>query len=110
MEKTRAPGSYTSLQAAKEAAHRCLFDAGCEREWFKTHETLEARNLPERTGLAAYAVAEDGTELRGWDIPREPDENVVVRAVFHYGANYLVSVINQELEAVQLTEAAMKIL
>lgn len=77
VEKIRAPGSYTSLQAAKEAAHRCLFDAGYEREWFKTYETkteaLEARNLPERTGLAVYAVAEDGTEFRGWDIPREPE-------------------------------------
>src|SRR5271169_5882783 len=34
IEKVRVCGTYTSLPAAKAAAHRCLFDAGYEQEWF----------------------------------------------------------------------------
>ncbi|GIJ99628.1 hypothetical protein Aspvir_003629 [Aspergillus viridinutans] len=200
VEKVRIPATYTNLQAAKAAAYRCLFDAGYEKEWFTTYETkpeiFENRDLPERSGLAVFAVAPDGTEFRvhiittpkdeklidevlegritkplyyviqanveysadegsrvrdidiegvfqtyqeardqaSWVLlskedaitkesfaeyteaaPTEKDcgygENVIVRAVSEYGTNYLISVIkNQELEAVHLAEAAMKIL
>jgi len=67
-EKIRITGTYTSVAKAKEAAHRCLFDSGYEREWFSTFETkpetLEGFGPYEGTGLTVYAVAEDGTVFR----------------------------------------------
>jgi hypothetical protein len=38
-EKLRILGTYTSAGKAKDAAHRCLFESGYEREWFSTFET-----------------------------------------------------------------------
>ncbi|GLA31880.1 hypothetical protein AnigIFM63326_010793 [Aspergillus niger] len=68
VEILRIPGTYTSLLAAKAAAHSCLYDAGYERDFFPTYETsahiFEQENLPDRTGLAIYAVAPDGTTFR----------------------------------------------
>ncbi|GAQ04968.1 hypothetical protein ALT_2289 [Aspergillus lentulus] len=68
VEKVRVPGSYTSLPAAKVAAHSCLFDAGYEREFFTKYEVdsvvFEKQNLVERPGLAVLAVAADGTTFR----------------------------------------------
>ena len=68
IEKVRIAATYTNLAAAKAAAHRCLFDAGYEREWFTEYETkpefFESHNLRQRTGLAVLAVAPDGTTFR----------------------------------------------
>ncbi|KAL5358977.1 hypothetical protein BJX96DRAFT_147589 [Aspergillus floccosus] len=68
IEKVRIPGTYVSLLAAKAAAHTCLYDAGYERDFFAEYETkrevFEAESLPERQGLAVYAVAQDGTQFR----------------------------------------------
>ncbi|OJJ35960.1 hypothetical protein ASPWEDRAFT_41184 [Aspergillus wentii DTO 134E9] len=68
VESVRVPGTYTSLPAAKAAAHSCLFDAGYERDWFDVYETntdvFEYSSLHERTGLAVLAVANDGTTFR----------------------------------------------
>ncbi|PWY72159.1 hypothetical protein BO94DRAFT_539283 [Aspergillus sclerotioniger CBS 115572] len=68
IETLRIPGTYTSLLAAKAAAHSCLYDAGYERDFFPTYETshaiFEKENLPDRLGLAIYAVAPDGTTFR----------------------------------------------
>lgn len=67
-EKIRIIGTYTSVRKAKEAAHRCLFDSGYEREWFSTFETnpevLEGFGAYEGTGLTVYAIATDGTVFR----------------------------------------------
>ncbi len=39
LQGVRVCGTYDSLQTAKGFAHRCLFDAGYEQEWFTTFET-----------------------------------------------------------------------
>lgn len=39
LQGVRICGTYDSLPAAKGFAHRCLFDAGYEQEWFTTFET-----------------------------------------------------------------------
>ncbi|KAL4788395.1 hypothetical protein BJX76DRAFT_176583 [Aspergillus varians] len=74
IEKVRIPGTYTSLLAAKAAAHSCLYDAGYEREWFEHYETCSSLyekeetpaggNLAERRGLVVYATAPDGSTFR----------------------------------------------
>ncbi|KAF3482092.1 uncharacterized protein GIQ15_04851 [Arthroderma uncinatum] len=68
MEKVRIPGTYTSIGAAKAAAHSCLFDAGYEREWFSKYETnpevFESLGIRQRAGLAVFATAPDGTTFR----------------------------------------------
>lgn len=67
-EKIRILGTYSSVVKAKDAAHRCLFDSGYEREWFPTFETdpevLEGLADSQGTGLAVYAVAADDTTFR----------------------------------------------
>jgi hypothetical protein len=66
--KVRILGTYTSVAKAKDAAHRCLFERGYEREWFSTFETnpevLEGLTASQGSGLAVYAVATDGTVFR----------------------------------------------
>ncbi|KFY90594.1 hypothetical protein V500_05095 [Pseudogymnoascus sp. VKM F-4518 (FW-2643)] len=68
IEKIRIPGTYRSLEAAKAAAHGCLFDAGYEREWFSQYEVdptaLERYRIHQRMGLVVLAVAPDGTTFR----------------------------------------------
>jgi hypothetical protein len=68
VEKIRVVGSYVTLSAAKVAAHRCLFEAGYEKEWFLEYETKPESsegNYPHRpTGLAVHAVAQDGTTFQ----------------------------------------------
>ncbi|KAL2432243.1 hypothetical protein ABEF95_003206 [Exophiala dermatitidis] len=68
IEKVRVCGSYTTLPAAKAAAHRTLFEAGYEREWFDDYETNEqdfiAHKVKRRTGLCVLAKAPDGTTFR----------------------------------------------
>ncbi|KAJ5240706.1 uncharacterized protein N7469_002297 [Penicillium citrinum] len=67
-EKVRILGTYTSVTKSKDAAHRCLFDAGYEREWFSTFETnpetLEELASHYGTGIVVYAIAVDGTMFR----------------------------------------------
>lgn len=67
-EKVRMLGTYTSVAKSKDAAHRCLFDAGYEREWFSTFETnpeaLEELASHYGTGIVVYAIAVDGTMFR----------------------------------------------
>lgn len=67
-EKVRILGTYTSVTKSKDAAHRCLFDAGYEREWFSTFETnpetLEELASHYGTGIVVYAIAVDGTIFR----------------------------------------------
>jgi len=62
IEKIRVCGTYTSLPAAKAVAHRCLFDAGYEREWFTEYDARDEQ-LPakHRAGLVVYAVSPDKT-------------------------------------------------
>jgi len=68
VQKVRVCGTYTSLEAAKAAAHRCLFDAGYEREWFTDFETkqeeFQAHHIKRRSGLIVLATAPDGTIFR----------------------------------------------
>jgi hypothetical protein len=57
-----------------------------------------------RESFAEYTEAEPGERDCGYG------DNVIVHAASDYGTNYLVSVIKtQELEAVKIAEAAMKI-
>lgn len=68
IEKIRIAGTYRTLEAAKAAAHSCLFDAGYEREWFSQYEVdpaaLESYRIHQRMGLVVFAVASDGTTFR----------------------------------------------
>lgn len=65
IERIRIPGTYRSLEAAKSAAHSCLFDAGYEREWFSKYEVdaigLERYNIYRSLTPIVLAVAFDGT-------------------------------------------------
>ncbi|QKX63328.1 uncharacterized protein TRUGW13939_10498 [Talaromyces rugulosus] len=68
VEKVRVLGSYTSLIAAKAAAHSCLYDAGYEEEFFKTYEINPGRAEKEQnerdSGVIIHASAADGTIFR----------------------------------------------
>jgi hypothetical protein len=64
VEKVRVCGTYTSLSAAKAAAHRCLFDAGYEQEWFTEFDAKPDQISASRrraNGVVVYAVAPDKT-------------------------------------------------
>ena len=66
IEKLRVVGTFTSLSAAKAAAHRALFEAGYDSEMFKVYDTKQSpsgnghhhRPVP---GIMVHAEAEDGT-------------------------------------------------
>jgi len=62
VDKVRICGTYTALPAAKGAAHRCLFDAGYEQEWFTTFDTQHkgGSNWSHGDGVIVYAVAPAG--------------------------------------------------
>jgi len=62
-ENVRVCGTYTSLPAAKAAAHRTLFDAGYEQEWFTEFDVREDQfpTSMRKSGLMVYAVAPDET-------------------------------------------------
>lgn len=68
VEKVRVCGTYTELSAAKAAAHRTLFEAGYEQEWFTQFDTNQeafiAHHIKRRTGLCVFAKAADGTIFR----------------------------------------------
>jgi len=67
VEKLRIVGTYDSLPLAKGAAHRALFDAGYEAEFFKAYgvsaDFFDKQDIPrqDRNGLLVYAVAQDST-------------------------------------------------
>jgi len=68
VEKVRIGGTYTNLGAAKAAAHKTLFEAGYQKEWFVEYDTQQeqfvAHGIKRRSGLAVYAKAKDGTVFR----------------------------------------------
>jgi hypothetical protein len=61
-QKVRVCGTYTSVKAAKVAAHQTLFDAGYEQEWFKIFDvhTAETTDWKHGDGVVVYAVAPEG--------------------------------------------------
>lgn len=65
VEKVRVCGTYTALDAAKNAAHRVLFEAGYEKEWFTEYDTKQddfiAHGIKQRLGLVVLDKASDGT-------------------------------------------------
>lgn len=61
VQGVRVCGSYTSLPAAKDAAHRALFDAGYEREWFTNFESQHGSDdISQQKGVVVQAVGPDG--------------------------------------------------
>lgn len=68
VEKLRVCGTFTDLKAAKAEAHKTLFEAGYEREWFTEYDTntddFLAHHVKRRTGLCIAAKAQDGTIFR----------------------------------------------
>lgn len=102
VEKVRIPGTYTTVQAAKAAAYRCLFDAGYEKEWFTTYETkpeiFENKDLPERSGLAVFAVAPDGTEFRVHIITTPKDDKLLDEVIEGYVTKPLYYVVQANVE------------
>ncbi|KIW67292.1 hypothetical protein PV04_06557 [Phialophora macrospora] len=70
VEKLRVCNTFTDLKAAKAEAHKALFEAGYEREWFTEYDTNQAEfaahNVKRRTGLAVFARAQDGTVFRSY--------------------------------------------
>lgn len=67
VEKLRVIGTYDAPSLAKAAAHRALFDAGYEAEFFKAYGVspsfFDEQRVPTRNrdGLLVHAVAQDGT-------------------------------------------------
>lgn len=67
VEKVRVCETYGDLSAAKAAAHRCLFDAGYQREWFSEYDVKPEdfpASLPRKAGLMVYALSPDRNEFR----------------------------------------------
>lgn len=68
IENIRVCGTFTDLKAAKAEAHKTLFEAGYEREWFTEYDTNQdefaAHHIKRRTGLNVFAKASDGTIFR----------------------------------------------
>jgi len=68
IEKLRVCATFTDLDAAKAEAHKTLFEAGYEREWFTEYDTNEvdftAHHIKRRTGLCVFAKSQDGTIFR----------------------------------------------
>ena len=62
VQKVRVCGTFTSIKAAKAAAHRTFFDAGYEQEWFKVFDsqTQEIKDWKHGDGVIVYAEAPDG--------------------------------------------------
>lgn len=64
VEKVRVCDTYTNLEHAKAAAHRSLFDAGYEREFFTEYDVKEDQfpvPTKRKAGMMVYAVAQDKT-------------------------------------------------
>jgi len=68
VEKLRICGSFTNLKAAKDEAHKVLFELAYEREWFDryltTDEDFKNAKVERPDGLITLAVAPDGTNFR----------------------------------------------
>ena len=61
VQGVRVCGTYTSLRAAKAAAHCALFDAGYELEWFTSFEAQhESVIIGHDNGAMVQAVGPDG--------------------------------------------------
>jgi len=95
IEKLRICSTFTDLKAAKAEAHKTLFEAGYEREWFAEYDTNQeefaAHHIKRRTGLAVFAKAQDGTifqtyvattpNLQGFE--GDPEEHKVHFSLYH---------------------------
>jgi hypothetical protein len=68
VEKLRVCSTFSDLKAAKAEAHKVLFEAGYEREWFTEYDINQAEfaahHIKRRTGLCVSARAQDGTVFR----------------------------------------------
>jgi len=68
VEKLRVCGTYVTLEAAKAAAHRTLFEAAYEREWFTefytTPEEFQQHKISKSAGLCVHAKSPDGAVFR----------------------------------------------
>lgn len=62
MQKVRVCGTFTSLKAAKAVAHRTLFDAGYEQDWFPIFDARAdaVENWKWGDGVIVYAEAPEG--------------------------------------------------
>jgi hypothetical protein len=111
VEKIRVCGTYTSLEAAKSAAHRCLFDAGYEKEWF-TEFDFRPSQVParkRRPGLVVYAVAPDKTTFsvsivttsnsRGYKANKDGKVMLDLYHVLQTAINYSRDVSGEERES-----------
>ena len=64
VQAVRICGTYSSLPTAKAFAHRCLFDAGYEQEWFTTFKTQHGGELVDRKeGIIVDAIGPGGEEF-----------------------------------------------
>jgi hypothetical protein len=64
LQGVRVCGTYDSLPAAKASAHRCLFDAGYEQDWFITFETQhEGILVDHKQNEIVKAVCPSGEEF-----------------------------------------------
>jgi len=68
VEKLRVCATFTDLKAAKAEAHKTLFEAGYEREFFAEYDTNQddfaAHQIKRRSGLCVFAKAQDSTIFR----------------------------------------------
>ena len=95
VQKVRVCGTYLDLDRAKAEAHRVLFEAGYEREWFTTFDAQ--RNSDPTTwthgdGVMVYAVAPEGevfivsldttANVNKWKCSSE-DDGRIARPLFH---------------------------
>ena len=63
VQAVRVCGTYTSLPAAKSFAHRCLFDAGYEQEWFTDFRTQHGGELLDHKNGAIVRATGPGGEV-----------------------------------------------
>jgi hypothetical protein len=64
LQGVRVCGTYDSLPAAKAFAHRCLFDAGYEQDWFTTFETQhEGILIDHKQNKIVKAIGPSGEEF-----------------------------------------------
>lgn len=101
VQGVRICGTFASLPAAKAFAHRCLFDAGYEAEWFTTFRTQHDLHLVDHREERIVEATGPGGEVFTVDIatipnalglaPASPAARIaaplfhVVQTIVHYG-------------------------
>jgi hypothetical protein len=92
VQGVRICGTYDALQPAKAFAHRCLFDAGYEQEWFTTFKTqhelqlLDHREdkIVEATGPAGELFTVDiSTIPNSFGLKSSSDSKRITTPLFH---------------------------